>query len=215
MRSNEEIRKEFLDNWNTDQLTLKHDTDNFFNRSIISKKQRKPIRKKNKKALLSFEVVAEVRKKASKLIQKEKENFSADENEIFNLIKSTLQLARPIRSCDLPDDIEEDELMVSFVQKHIDALLKKDEYSWLSKIIQSAIHIKKEGYGNCMEKAFFAFAVMFKHLSDKGQPFSLELSYFDNHFLCVITLVRSSSLIITFFIFSFLNMFYRGQRLYL
>nr|WP_241480478.1 Ceg14 family Dot/Icm T4SS effector [Legionella norrlandica] len=97
------------------------------------------------------------------------------------------QLAQSICSCDLPSDSEKDAALVKTTQMVADEILEDPTLSWLEKVLKIAIYSRESGFGNCQEKAFFAFALMLNQAQNPDNLIrSLRLATFSNHFILIV-----------------------------
>ncbi|MCL9684998.1 Ceg14 family Dot/Icm T4SS effector [Legionella maioricensis] len=136
----------------------------------------------NKESLITHETVKKVKKLATEITAQSSFDQSA-----WELIFAINQLAKSIRSCDLPSDCEDDSLLVKLTQNFADKTLNDNDKSWLQKILEIALYTKKTGFGNCQEKAFFAFSVLLLESKKIFSPISsLRLATFNNHFIVIV-----------------------------
>lgn len=153
--------------------------------------------KTNRLAALSQHTVNKLRKQASCLVKKQERCLTGIDKRTWNLVKKANELAQHIQSVDLPEDDQINETMVYTVQQECNEILKDNSKSRLKRIFDIALHSKTKGYGNCQEKAFYAFALMMFFLNEQESlqanssntytdAVSLKLAYFDNHFIVIV-----------------------------
>ncbi|HAT7073182.1 TPA: type IV secretion protein Dot [Legionella pneumophila] len=147
----------------------------------FSEKTKKP----NQYAALTHSQVQEVKAKARTV--NDKFHLNAEEKKLWELILLGNQLAQNISSCDLPTDNEDDASLVKLTQIFADETLERTDLTWLNKILKIALHSRVCGFGNCQEKAFFAFALLL-HQAQKPESLihSLRLGTFNNHFILIV-----------------------------
>lgn len=140
---------------------------------------------RNKFAALTRRSMKNIHLKAKQAIHSVK--ITSSQQIVWTLILNGLKVAKSIKSCDLPTDKPSDSALVKTVQLHADEILNSDKIPWLRKILEIAIDCKSIGYGNCQEKAFFAFAYMLKISASKENGIhSLRLASFLNHFILIV-----------------------------
>ncbi|HDV5709302.1 TPA: Dot/Icm T4SS effector Ceg10 [Legionella pneumophila] len=146
-----------------------------------SEKTKKP----NQYAALTHSQVQEVKAKARAV--NDKFHLNAEEKKLWELILLGNQLAQNISSCDLPTDNEDDASLVKLTQIFADETLERTDLTWLNKILKIALYSRGSGFGNCQEKAFFAFALLL-HQAQKPESLihSLRLATFNNHFILIV-----------------------------
>lgn len=149
--------------------------------SLSSEKTKKP----NQYAALTHSQVQEVKAKARTV--NDKFHLNAEEKKLWELILLGNQLAQNISSCDLPTDNEDDASLVKLTQIFADETLERTDLTWLNKILKIALYSRGSGFGNCQEKAFFAFALLL-HQAQKPESLihSLRLATFNNHFILIV-----------------------------
>ncbi|HAT1965030.1 TPA: Dot/Icm T4SS effector Ceg10 [Legionella pneumophila] len=162
------------------QQQEKHSKKREFN-SLSSEKTKKP----NQYAALTHSQVQEVKAKARTV--NDKFHLNAEEKKLWELILLGNQLAQNISSCDLPTDNEDDASLVKLTQIFADETLERTDLTWLNKILKIALYSRGSGFGNCQEKAFFAFALLL-HQAQKPESLihSLRLATFNNHFILIV-----------------------------
>ncbi|HAT1597159.1 TPA: type IV secretion protein Dot [Legionella pneumophila] len=153
-------------------------------RALNSKSSEKT-KKTNPHAALTHSQVKEVKSKARTV--NDKFHLNAEEKKLWELILLGNQLTQNISSCDLPTDNEDDASLVKLTQIFADETLERTDLTWLNKILKIALHSRGSGFGNCQEKAFFAFALML-HQAQKPESLihSLRLATFNNHFILIV-----------------------------
>ncbi|HAU1605151.1 TPA: Dot/Icm T4SS effector Ceg10 [Legionella pneumophila] len=146
-----------------------------------SEKTKKP----NRYAALTHSQVQEVKAKVRTV--NDKFHLNAEEKKLWELILLGNQLAQNISSCDLPTDNEDDASLVKLTQIFADETLERTDLTWLNKILKIALYSRGSGFGNCQEKAFFAFALLL-HQAQKPESLihSLRLATFNNHFILIV-----------------------------
>lgn len=117
----------------------------------------------------------------------DKFHLNAEERKVWEQILLGNQLAQNISSCDLPTDNEDDASLVKITHIFADETLERTDLTWLNKILKIALYSRGSGFGNCHEKAFFAFALLL-HQAQKPESLihSLRLATFNNHFILIV-----------------------------
>lgn len=151
----------------------------------LNSKSSEKTKKPNQHAALTHAQVQEVKAKAHTV--NGKFHLNAEEKKLWELILLGNQLAQDISSCDLPTDNEEDASLIKLTQIFADETLERTDLTWLNKILKIALYSRESGFGNCQEKAFFAFALML-HLAQKSGDLihTLRLATFNNHFILIV-----------------------------
>ncbi|KTD79410.1 Ceg14 family Dot/Icm T4SS effector [Legionella waltersii] len=139
----------------------------------------------NKFAALEEQEAINVKTKAKSVT--ERFELNTEQQTVWELIIDGIKLTDTIQSCDLPSDDPLSSTMVKMVQVRADEILSDTKKSWLFKILEIAIHAKQMSFGNCQEKAFFAFAYMFNQLTKQNDLIhTLRLATFNNHFILIV-----------------------------
>lgn len=155
------------------------------NATIINPISSSELKRPNRKAALSFADVSTVKLKAGEVTLLDQ--FNEQETKLWEIIQAYNHLAQDIQSSDLPSDDEENTVLVKATQDVADNILNDQNKSWLDKILEVAILTKREGFGNCQEKAFFGFAALIlESKKQQGLISSLRLATFDNHFIVIV-----------------------------
>jgi hypothetical protein len=146
--------------------------------------------------------VNKIKKLAAQYTQHYASHFSAEDQQIWQLMSAVLQEAKGIHSCDLPTDSSDDVPLVYIVQKYADYVLgnsnetpvknfDRDKASPLEKILKVAALSQQYSGGNCQEKAFYGlYSLLHKLLTcglmDAQKAIPLELAYYNNHFIVLV-----------------------------
>ncbi|HAU1152270.1 TPA: type IV secretion protein Dot [Legionella pneumophila] len=151
----------------------------------LNSKSSEKTKKPNQHAALTLAQVKEVKSKARKV--NDKFHLNAEEKKLWELILLGNQLVQNISSCDLPTDNEDDASLVKLTQIFADETLERTDLTWLNKILKIALYSRSSGFGNCQEKAFFAFALMLHQAQKSGDLIhTLRLATFNNHFILIV-----------------------------
>lgn len=166
-------------------------------------KREHPHKRKNKHALLTQTSVKVVQDAVNKIAQQTLPTLTEREQAIWKLIQDVITESMQIDSCDLPSDNADNEALVRLTHQASDFIMGNstqhpvkdfhpDTSSMLEKIAKiSEIAFKIYRAGNCQEKAFFGFIRLLKKLIESGlstseQAITLELAYFNNHFIFIV-----------------------------